>query len=305
MKTRDVGGDLWNITGLADPNQERRDYLVSGESPLVGLLDTPWYSPYVRDCSHFHNCMEIGMCCSGHGRMYIGRREWLFSEGSIVVVARGVHHSQQNEGEPMTHWRYLLIDEDQLLREAPHRNHQTIQKMLDRARGQGIYYDADDSNEQMRNVFQAIFELYWKNNNVICMELEALMQLLIAQIAHVPDQLLTSVAVDNESRDLIEPALRYVSENYTQEIRMSQMASSCAMSESYFRKIFARIMGMTPLEYVNRYRINRSIHLLRSTNETVLTIANRTGFPSIATYNRNFQRYVGTSPAEWRKNAHG
>ena len=130
------------------------------------------------------------------------------------------------------------------------------------------------------------------------------MRLLIAQLFHAPDQELDGVAVPANERRSIEPALQYVSENYTQEVRMADMAASCAMSESYFRKVFSRIMGMPPLEYVNRYRINRSINLLRFTDETVQSIAGRTGFPSIATYNRNFHRYVGLSPAQWRKNAH-
>ena len=40
------------------------------------------------------------------------------------------------------------------------------------------------------------------------------------------------------------------------------------------------------------------------TDDTVLTIAGMTGFSSIATFNRNFRRYVGMAPEEWRKNAH-
>lgn len=290
--------------GVADPHQERRDYDISGASPLVGLLDNPWYPPYVSDRSHFHNCMEIGMCLSGHGRIYMGRQEWHFSEGTFVVVPAGLRHSQQNEGERLTHWRYILVNEEKLLREMPQRNRLQIQKLLDSTRRQGIYQPKDDASAGLLRVFQAMFDLNQRSRASVDMELEALLYLMMAQIARLPEQLLSNIAVDEESCALIEPALQYVSENYMQEIRMSQMAAACAMSESYFRKVFARIMGMPPLEYVNRYRINRSINLLRATDETVLNIASRTGFPSIATYNRNFQKYVGTSPAEWRKNAH-
>ena len=106
------------------------------------------------------------------------------------------------------------------------------------------------------------------------------------------------------ARGAIEPALAFISENYTQDLRIADMAASCAMSESYFRKTFDRIMGMPPLEYVNRYRIREAVSLLLLTDDTVLTIAGMTGFSSIATFNRNFRRYVGMAPEEWRKNAH-
>ena len=62
-------------------------------------------------------------------------------------------------------------------------------------------------------------------------------------------------------------------------------------------------MGMSPVEYLNRYRVNRSIYFLYATDETVLSVAGLSGFASIASYNRNFLKYVGVSPTQWRRNA--
>jgi len=101
----------------------------------------------------------------------------------------------------------------------------------------------------------------------------------------------------------LEPALLYVSQHYAEEILVEQMARSCMMSESHFRRMFTTLVGVAPLEYINRYRIHRSLNLLRSTSEPIQNIAARTGFPSITTFNRNFQRCVGQSPSAWRKNA--
>lgn len=74
------------------------------------------------------------------------------------------------------------------------------------------------------------------------------------------------------------------------------------MSESHFRRMFTAMVGVSPLEYINRYRIHRSLNLLHSTSESIQNIAARTGFPSITTFNRNFQRCVGQNPSVWRKN---
>ena len=73
------------------------------------------------------------------------------------------------------------------------------------------------------------------------------------------------------------------------------------MSESYFRKVFIRIMGQSPLDYVNAYRIHRAMNLLRTTNDSIQSIAVRAGFSSIAAFNRNFKRHAGKSPGEWRR----
>ena len=291
-----------SVSGLADPHQAQRDYALRG-TPLVGLLDNPLYPPYVRDALHSHNCMEIGVCLSGSGAIVIENREWPFSAGTIVVMPRGVRHRQDNEGVPLTHWRYVLVDQDAFLSETPTRSRPAMQRLFGRVRG-GVYLDAGQSAQAAKRTMDEMYNLYYQRYTLDSLELDALLHLLLAQLFHAPDQELDGVAVPENERRSIEPALQFVSENYTQEVRMADMAASCAMSESYFRKVFNRIMGMPPLEYVNRYRINRSINLLRFTDETVMTIAGRTGFPSIATYNRNFRRYVGLSPAEWRKNAH-
>lgn len=299
-----AGNDLPAAGILSDPNQECRDYLLDGESLLVGLLDHPWYPPYVEDRRHYHNCMEIGVCLSGTGRIEIGRQAWDFSDGAIAVVGRGLHHCQQNTGEPMTHWQYVLVDEDAALREAPASHRATLQKLFTEAGKQGLYFDSGDGLREIHLLLHTIFELYKGRREAARMELETMTHLLLLLLSRTRSPVPLFAAAEIKSRSVIEPALLYVSENYTQEVRVSQLAASCAMSESYFRKVFLSIMDMPPLEYLNRYRINRSVDLLRTTDATVLQIAIQTGFSSVATYNRNFRRYVGKSPAEWRKRFH-
>ena len=288
-------------TVLSDPHQECRNYILNGESPLVGLLDNPWYPPYVEDRSHFHNCMEIGVCVSGKGRIEINGRVWDFTEGTVAVAGRGLHHSQKNTDETMTHWQYVLVDEDAALRETPARHREELRRLFDTARRYGLYFDAGDECRELRIALQGMFDLYKRRRERARMELEAMLHLALALMSQLHNAPAAAAPTGIESRKAIEPALMYVSENYSQEIRVAQMAASCAMSESHFRKTFLAMMGMPPLEYLNRYRINRSIHLLRTTDATVMQIAIQTGFSSVATYNRNFRRYVGGTPAEWRK----
>ena len=300
------GGGIFapNRVSVEDPNRERRDYELSGQSPLVGLIDNPWYPPYVPDRSHYHNCLEIGVCLSGEGTVELGRRSWQFGPGAIVAAGRGLRHCQQNRGSPMTHWQYVLVDEDALVQEAPDRHRPALRAMLEAARSRGLYFDGDEECRELRFVLQSMFELGRRRQESSRMELEAMTALLAAVMSRSLESAMSDLSGDADLRRPIEPALRYVSGGYMRPIRVEELAASCAMSVSYFRKVFARIMGMPPLEYVNRYRINRALNLLRGTDETVLQVAVQTGFPSVATFDRNFRRYVGKSPAEWRRNAH-
>ena len=124
--------------------------------------------------------------------------------------------------------------------------------------------------------------------------------LLLTMLARDARQFPEQAGAPPPSMQPIEPALLYIREHYAGEIRVGDLAKSCAMSESYFRKVFLQLMGMAPLEYVNRYRIHRAVNLLHLTCESVQNIAWRCGFSSIAAFNRNFKRYAGESPSRWR-----
>ena len=60
-------------------------------------------------------------------------------------------------------------------------------------------------------------------------------------------------------------------------------------------------MQMTPMEYVNKVRIREACRLMLDTNASLEEIAVKTGFVSMSTFNRNFGRFLNTSPHAWRK----
>jgi len=301
---KDRSADVFNagVTGVGDPHDERRDYVIGKGRALVGLLDNPWYPPYVTDTPHIHNVMEIGVCLSGEGEIRMGGSAWLFRVGTVVVAPRGVPHAQDNRGVPMTHWRYVLVDIEQYLADVPDRYRVAASKSLSGMPG-GVYTGDGMAADSAAQTIEAMFRRHEQCGTYEDLELDALLRLLLAQIMRMPGDI-PQPQKTPKARQLIEPSLRYVSDNYPGVIRVEDMAACCAMSESHFRKVFARIMGVAPLEYVNSYRINRAIYLLYSTEESVAFVAEQCGFTSIATFNRNFKRFTGATPAHWRKAAH-
>ena len=287
-------------TGIADPNLTVRNYDLSRPAPLVGLLDNPWYPPYVQDAPHSHNCMEIGLCVSGHGQMTIGAQTWPFSEGTVVVVPKDVRHAQQNMGERLTHWRYVLVNTQAFLLETSRHRRAEAQALLSRIPG-GVFLGPEQVSRDIRRTIDELFRVYWDRHTLDSMEMDALTRLLFARLSWVPEESIVALPSTGAARRAVEPALQFISENYALDIRVEEMAAACALSESYFRKIFEQTIGMAPVEYLNRYRVNRAIYLLYTTNETVLTISGLSGFASIASFNRNFMKYVGVTPGRWRK----
>ena len=99
----------------------------------------------------------------------------------------------------------------------------------------------------------------------------------------------------------LDAALSYIVQNYKNPIRVEQLAAACNMSVSRFFPRFREELGMTPVDYINRYRINRAMLLLGQDGApSVEAVSETVGFESSAYFRRVFRKITGRSPKEYR-----
>ena len=99
----------------------------------------------------------------------------------------------------------------------------------------------------------------------------------------------------------IYSVLRFVEENYEKDISGRDIAEAAGLSGDYLTKQFKTVMSMTPAEYVRKFRIAKSMDLLRTTDMSIADIASAVGFGNISLYSRVFKQMIGVSPAAFRK----
>lgn len=258
------------------PNLQCRNYPPATDSMIISLTDIPWYPPYTPDGSHYHNCLEIGLCLAGEGMAEMGGGSWRFSAGALLMAPKGVYHAQHNAGTPFTHWRYIAVDSDRMLAQSPHWCSKAIRAALQTTWHGGVYLPpGDEDGARAASIIHTMFDLKRSGGNVLP-ELEAYLLLLLTGLANLRGRAAKTNVMAGLDAPLVppalEPALLYVSQHYAEEILVEQMARSCMMSESHFRRMFTTLVGVAPLEYINRYRIHRSLNLLRSTSEPIQNI---------------------------------
>ena len=99
----------------------------------------------------------------------------------------------------------------------------------------------------------------------------------------------------------IYSVLKFIEENYMMDISGRDIADYSGLSFDYLSKQFKSVMGMTPAEYIRRFRIAKSMDLLKTTDYSVAEIADMVGFGDISLYSRVFKQTIGVSPAVFRK----
>lgn len=95
--------------------------------------------------------------------------------------------------------------------------------------------------------------------------------------------------------------LRYIWDNYMNDISVGSLADIMKMSESGLYACFKRTLGTTPAKYINDYRLSVACGLLLRTDDSVKCIAEKVGIPDQFYFSRLFSARYGASPARYRK----
>jgi AraC-like DNA-binding protein len=98
------------------------------------------------------------------------------------------------------------------------------------------------------------------------------------------------------------PALRWMRDHLSDpEARIADMASVVNICESQFRKLFTKSMGLSPVQYMQRQRIERASSLLTATDDSIEQIAQQSGFSDVPFFYRTFKAWTLTSPGQYRR----
>ena len=88
---------------------------------------------------------------------------------------------------------------------------------------------------------------------------------------------------------------------YNEKIKVSDLADLSGFSESYFMDLFRQYVGMSCIQYINHYRIQKAAHALEKTGKSVTEIAMDQGFNNVSYFNLQFRREFGMTPRQFRK----
>ena len=101
--------------------------------------------------------------------------------------------------------------------------------------------------------------------------------------------------------DPLKNALRHIEENYQKPIQLSSVAEHCRVSGSYLSRLFSVHLGIKFIDYLNRYRLNEAMILLRDKNISIKETSYRVGYQDPNYFSRIFRRYMGVSPSDLEK----
>ena len=119
------------------------------------------------------------------------------------------------------------------------------------------------------------------------------------QISEIPD-------VTEKSNRIINRIVDFINEHYSEDITLEKLCEAAGgLSEQYLCRLFKQNVGMRPIEYILKKRIGIARSYLEKTDLPINDIAQMTGFNNTSYFYRNFKKFTGTSPLNYRQTALG
>ena len=107
-----------------------------------------------------------------------------------------------------------------------------------------------------------------------------------------------------DRRRAVQAAL-WIDANAHEPIDLESAAGEFGLSPFHFLRLFARVLGVTPHQYLIRSRLRRAARLLAEDTRPITEIAFNVGFGDLSNFVRTFHRAAGVSPRGFRRAARG
>ncbi|MFZ5919214.1 MAG: substrate-binding domain-containing protein [Chloroflexota bacterium] len=108
-------------------------------------------------------------------------------------------------------------------------------------------------------------------------------------------------ALPQHTSALVKRAVAYFHRNYNRSLSRWEIATAVDVSDDYLSRVFRQELGISPWEYLNRYRTLQAMERLRHTNDDIATVARQVGFKDPAYFSRVFRKVTGQSPTACRE----
>ena len=247
---------------------------------------------------HWHKEFEIGRILEGSLDITIDGRYYHGERGDIFCINSGSLHSAQPHD---CVYEDLVFDLQFLLHERSCANG-FLYALLYSQKKVSPFLPAADTNDTLQHMVEQLM-VAMKNR------LDEGNELLVTGFAYIilgfieKDKLLLEpyTAEHNSRLSKIKLALSYIHKKFKQEITLQDLADLLEVQKPSVVRIFKEMIGRTPLDYINAYRILIAREMLKNQNVSITQVAVDLGFADLSYFTKVFKRYSGITPREYLK----
>ena len=252
---------------------------------------------------HWHEEFEYILAVQGPLNVNVGKTRLTLQTGQGVLINSGVLHAVEQAGTSgamlhsgVFHPR-LVGGMDTIFWQ------KLIRPLLQPGAPAFFWLEEEEPRQRqvlahLRNAWNAVAEEPFDYENQVRYHLSAALHLLSIQCA---DEKRKVSRQEQIAAERMKQMLRFVEEHYAEELTVERIAADAALSESACLRSFRQVLGITPIQYVKQFRVEKAAELLRSTQLKTGEIGAECGFADGSYFIKTFREIKHCTPKEYRK----
>ena len=104
----------------------------------------------------------------------------------------------------------------------------------------------------------------------------------------------------NHSDESIKLAQEFIENNYESKLNVGNIAERTHLNDRSFLRRFKKVTSNTPLEYIQRVRVEAAKKKLESSTKTIMEVMFGVGYNDEKAFRNTFKKYSGLSPKEYQ-----
>lgn len=271
-----------------------RSFSFDSENSLTTevVLVNASFSRYEQDwpsIPHTHAFTELFYVRQGNGEFVIEDETFSITKDDLVIINPHIRHTEiSRTNSPLS---YYTVGVDGISFSFHDQKEFQI-------------FNCKEKKADLQFYFHSLFqELDQKNTGYqdICLHTLAILIMQLRRIT-VSGFLLVSSLHPSRECSLVK---RYLDCEYSKEITLDTLADLSHLNKYYLSHEFTRYYGISPINYLNRRRIEVCKDLLENTDYDISTIAHLTGFSSQSYLAQSFRKHCQITAGEYRKSKKG
>lgn len=251
---------------------------------------------------HWHKELEMVVIQKGEGFISVDFDRRAVRAGDIVFIRPGQLHSIEQNGTKKMEYENIILKEEMFISgEGDLCAEQFIGPLVRGELGCASFITPAFSGFlELSDCISRIDRLCEKRPEGYQLAVKGLLfQFLFHLISHRQEN--QAPVYHARPLEKIKMILKHVEEHYAEHITIDDMAALTFYSKSHFMKFFRTHMGISFIEYLNDYRLTIAERLLKTSDASILEIAQMSGFDNLSYFNRLFKRKYGQSPGRQRR----
>jgi AraC-like DNA-binding protein len=151
---------------------------------------------------------------------------------------------------------------------------------------------------RLERQFQQLIELNRSNAVTAPLRIKSILLEIISEYIEQSSEQVHLAAATSTSK--INSVLSYIESHLSEQMTVDELAKLVHFHPNYFMHYFKSMMGLSPIVYINKKRLDKARRLLTTTEQSVSAIADEIGM-ELYYFSRIFKKQASMSPTEYRK----